>query len=140
MKYKLIAVDMDGTLLDNQSNITPATLRAVKRVVEEGVLFVIATGRSVRGLAKYQQVLALPGPVITYNGAMILRGDTMLFELGLGTDDARRIFALGQQYGTTMCIWSGNQLYCNRLNERITKYQELAGMEALLLNDIEEVL
>ncbi len=142
MKYKMVAVDMDGTLLDSQKKIAPATVSAIKRVIAKGVLFVIATGRSVRGVAKYQKILELPGPIITYNGALIMRGDTgeVLFERGLKPEDARRIFALGRQYDTTMCIWAGNRLYGNRLDERIAKYQELAGMEAILLTDIEEAL
>lgn len=141
MKYKMIAVDMDGTLLDSQKNIAPATVNAVKRVVEQGVLFVIATGRSVRGVAKYQQTLALPGPLIVYNGAMIVSGSDgeVLFEQGLKLEDARRIFDLGQRYATTMCVWAGNRLYANRLDERIAKYQELARLKAILLSDFNEL-
>lgn len=141
MNYKLVALDMDGTLLDSQKNIAPATVGAIKRVVDKGVLVVISTGRSVRGVAKYQKTLALAEPIVTYNGAMIIQGDSgrVLFEQGLKMADIRRIFALGRQYDTTICIWADNLLYANRLDERMAGYQRLAGIAPLLLENIDDL-
>ena len=46
MKYKLIALDLDGTLLDNNKNISSANLEALKKAKDNGAKVVIITGRS----------------------------------------------------------------------------------------------
>ncbi len=43
-------------------------------------------------------------------------------------------------YNTTMCIWAGNQLYGNRLDEKIHDYKKLSGVEPVLAEDIETLL
>ena len=142
MKYKLAAVDMDGTLLNNQDEITPHTVDTIQKSVEKGFLFCICTGRPIQGVEKYNHLLKLQSPVITYNGAMIVMSDTkeILFQQNLERDDARKILELGQKYGTTMCIWSANRLYGNVLNDRIYKYKKATGVEPILMEDMDTLL
>ena len=142
MKYKLVAADMDGTLLNSRGEITSATVAEIRRLADKGVVFTVSTGRPMQGVAKYKELLGLTGPVITYNGAMIVNaGDNrVLFEQGLLREDARKIWELGQKYNTTMCIWAGNRLYGNRLDERIHDYKKLSGVEPVLAEDIETLL
>ena len=70
---------------------------------------------------RYQKQLGIQGPVITYNGAMILDSadGRVLYRQELKADDARLILEAGLNYDTTMCIWSDNKLYGNKLNDRI---------------------
>ena len=142
MKYKLVAADMDGTLLDSEGEITPATVDAIRELAEKDVVFIVSTGRPIQGVEKYKELLGLTGPVITYNGAMIVnaKDNTVLFEQGLLREDARKIWELGLSYDTTMCIWAGNRLYGNRLDERIHDYKKLSGVEPVLAEDIEALL
>ena len=69
MAVKLIAFDLDGTLLDRQKNIPETNLRALKAAAEAGVLLVPATGRIYTGIP--EQIRTLPGAryFITINGA-----------------------------------------------------------------------
>ncbi len=142
MKYKFVAVDMDGTLLNSRGEITPATAEEIRKLADKDVVFTISTGRPIQGVAKYRELLGLTGPVITYNGAMIVNAEDnkVLFEQGLLREDARKIWELGQKYNTTMCIWAGNQLYGNRLDEKIHDYKKLSGVEPILADDVEALL
>ncbi len=45
MAYKLIAVDMDGTLLNSQEEISEKTIEAIKKAVDKGIVFTLSTGR-----------------------------------------------------------------------------------------------
>lgn len=63
---------MDGTLLNSSNEITPDTIKIIRRAVSAGLIFSICTGRPVQGARRYQEQLGIQGPVITYNGAMIL--------------------------------------------------------------------
>ena len=142
MGYKMIAVDMDGTLLNDAGQITPVTAAAIVRAMAAGVVFSISTGRPIQGIEKYNHILHLNAPVIAYNGAMVVDPQTkqVLFQQGLEKDDARRILALGNALGTTMCIWSANRLYGNVLNDKIHDYKKLSGVEPLLVEDYEALL
>jgi Cof subfamily protein (haloacid dehalogenase superfamily) len=73
---------------------------------------------------------------------MVVMGKSMdiLYEQGLAADDVRTIAGLGEKYGTTITIWSGNKLYANKLNERAVKYSQLSGTTPILLSDLEEVI
>ena len=142
MKYKFVAVDMDGTLLNSRGEITPVTVEAIRALADKDVVFTVSTGRPMQGVEKYKELLCLMGPVITYNGAMIVdaKDNTVLFEQGLLREDARKIWELGLKYDTTMCIWAGNQLYGNRLDEKIHDYKKLSGVEPVLAEDVEMLL
>ncbi|MGL4793898.1 MAG: HAD-IIB family hydrolase, partial [Aeromonas jandaei] len=69
--YKLIALDMDGTLLNPQGQITPRTHAAITAARAKGVTVVLASGRPLEGMSRYLVELGLTGEhdyVICYNG------------------------------------------------------------------------
>ncbi len=142
MKYKLVAVDMDGTLLNDENIVTNLTRQKIKEIKELGVIFTISTGRPFQGVAKYQQLLDITHPIITYNGAMIVHPQTneILYEQGLNSEDARKIIELGISFDTTMCIWSDNKLYGNKLNDKIHEYKKMSGVEPILMSDVDALL
>ena len=71
MSIKLVAVDVDDTLLNSRKELTPAVREAIEAVKARGTRFTIATGRDIRGLQRFQNILSPAVPVITYNGAEI---------------------------------------------------------------------
>jgi len=72
--YKLIALDMDGTLLNSQGQISPRTHAAIAAARAKGVTVVLASGRPLEGMSRYLVELGLTGQddyVICYNGALV---------------------------------------------------------------------
>ena len=72
--YKLIAVDMDGTLLNKDKKITDKTLDIIKKAKEKNKKVVLATGRPLNGIRGYIEHLNLLDKddyVITFNGALV---------------------------------------------------------------------
>lgn len=72
--YKLIALDMDGTLLNSQGQISPRTHAAIQAARARGVTVVLASGRPLEGMSRYLVELGLTGQddyVICYNGALV---------------------------------------------------------------------
>lgn len=139
MPYRLLAIDMDGTLLDSDRKISGKNMEALLEAAKRGVLVVVATGRALKGVTGYRELLKLDAPVITYNGAMIVRPATneILFEQKLTQEEAEKIVRLGLEYETTMCIWSNNQLYGNAINDKIQDYKTYSGVEPVLIEDYE---
>lgn len=72
--YKLIAVDMDGTLLREDKTISEETIKAINRAKAKGIKVVLATGRPLEGIERYLEELNLvckEDYVLTYNGAIV---------------------------------------------------------------------
>jgi Cof subfamily protein (haloacid dehalogenase superfamily) len=85
MKFKLLVLDVDGTLLNNQKEITPRTLSTLLKVQQMGVHIVLASGRPTNGLMPIAQKLELNhygGYILSYNGGQIINVQTgeLLFE------------------------------------------------------------
>lgn len=93
---KLIAIDLDGTLLDSRKQVSQRNLDALERARQQGVLIVPVTGRPAQGLP--QAVLDLPDLryAVTSNGATIrdLQEDRFLLEKHLTPALCREILAL----------------------------------------------
>ncbi len=79
MKRYLIALDMDGTLLNDKGEISDTTAEYLKHLNELGHIVVIASGRPIRSIIKYYHQLGLTSPVICYNGASILSPNDKTF-------------------------------------------------------------
>ncbi len=137
MPYKLIAADIDGTLLDRRGQLTEATAQAIRGATANGLTFVLATGRPIQGVEGFCRRLGLRGPVITYNGAMVVNAETheILCRQCLRREDAETIWGLGCAYGTDVYAWSDDKLYGNRLDGRIQEYKKLSGVEPELVTD-----
>ena len=72
--YRIIALDLDGTLLNSQRVVTPRTLDLLLRLQEEGHKIVISTGRPIFGATKVAELLQLEkfgGYVMAYNGGVV---------------------------------------------------------------------
>ncbi|GIP31213.1 HAD family hydrolase [Paenibacillus sp. J2TS4] len=68
-RYKLIALDMDGTLLDQQQSVSQENRRWIANAREAGVMVMLATGRNLPSVMPYVQQLELDGPLVTVNGS-----------------------------------------------------------------------
>ncbi|ABF36555.1 Hydrolase [Streptococcus pyogenes MGAS2096] len=70
MTKKLIAIDLDGTLLHHDNTISTYTQKTIKAVQDKGHHVIISTGRPYRMALDYYLQLNLKTPIITFNGAL----------------------------------------------------------------------
>ncbi|SEF65355.1 hypothetical protein SAMN04487934_10243 [Eubacterium ruminantium] len=76
MDKKLLVLDIDGTLTNSKKEITLPTKNALRRIMEEGHLVMLASGRPTPGVRRYEEELEMAkygGYLLTYNGARITR-------------------------------------------------------------------
>ena len=71
VERRIIAFDMDGTLLTHKKKISFLTLHYLRKLTKQGHLIVLASGRPSRSLKKYYNQLKLKTPMICYNGAYV---------------------------------------------------------------------
>ncbi len=139
MKYKLIASDMDGTLLNSKSELSAGNLEAIRKAMKAGIKFAVVSGRSVPALKKFDFMEELNTPLITYNGAKIYddKAEKALYYEGLEVSDAIKLLKLAEEKHTTVCAWSDEKYYTNVLNEASEKYGRASGVEVNVYKDIE---
>ena len=85
MKYKLLVLDVDGTLLNNEKEISKRTLAALLKVQHMGIRIVLASGRPTSGIMPFAKALELGnfgGYILSYNGCQVIKADTgeVMFE------------------------------------------------------------
>ncbi|MFA9492383.1 Cof-type HAD-IIB family hydrolase [Streptococcus sp. E17BB] len=71
MTKKVIAIDLDGTLLRRDHTISENSVKTIQQVIAKGHTVVIATGRPYRMAKAYYKQLGLTSPMINFNGAML---------------------------------------------------------------------
>jgi HAD superfamily hydrolase (TIGR01484 family) len=98
---KLLALDLDGTLLNSRGEITEKNLAAIQRAEEKGVLVTIATGRRFRDALPVARQINLNAPLICHNGALLKFYDTLetVAVSLLAKETVREILRVGKKFG-----------------------------------------
>ena len=111
--YKLIALDLDGTLLDSSLKLSEGNHAALRKAIDAGVHVVLATSRWY-GLAKRTaDRLEITTPIIASNGAIAKRPSdgSELMHLYVDAEAAREVVALGDDSGWEMYTTVGDDTF-----------------------------
>lgn len=98
---KLLALDLDGTVLDSRGQVSPENRSAIRAAERAGVLVTIATGRRFRDARPVGIDLEFNAPLITHNGALLKYAETLetVSASLLDLDTTREIVRVGKRYG-----------------------------------------
>ncbi|MFD6511045.1 Cof-type HAD-IIB family hydrolase [Bacillus sp. NPDC060175] len=69
--FKLLAIDMDGTSLNEKHEFSDRTISVIQKVHHHGVTVLLATGRMISAVTKHLNLLETPGLVVSHNGALV---------------------------------------------------------------------
>ena len=128
LKYALIAFDLDGTLVDEEKKISPATYAAVMEIQKKGMTVAIASGRPTYGCAHIAKELRLDefgGYIISYNGGKItsVRDGQVLSRNTMNLDLLHELYETVKDLeGVTMISYLNTAIVTNRANN---KYVEM---------------
>ncbi|MED4601497.1 Cof-type HAD-IIB family hydrolase [Paenibacillus validus] len=117
--YKLLALDMDGTLLDPQKMVTLPVQEAVQQLVYNQIHVTLASGRFPASVWLHGKYLGLKFPLIALNGAVILDPVTgeKLFGYPISREIACKIATFVEAKGSYIHYYGYNVLYVNELTE-----------------------
>lgn len=97
---KLIASDLDGTLLNERGQVSEKNIKMIKKAMDAGIRFVAATGRSWEAASKPLQEAGITSPIISLNGALMYDEHSILkHEVPLDHDIAKRVLSICQEAG-----------------------------------------
>ena len=120
--YKLIAVDMDGTLLREDKTISDRTKKAIKKAVAKGVKVVLASGRPIAGLERYLKELDLLNDddyVMSFNGSLIQNAKTreVVSKNVLKGKDFKALYQMAQEVGVNIHAFTKQGLVTPKMSE-----------------------
>ncbi|RKN74127.1 Cof-type HAD-IIB family hydrolase [Paenibacillus ginsengarvi] len=107
MSYKLIALDMDGTLLRHGGIVSDENRKWIAEARRAGKHVILATGRPVRSVLPYAEELGLDSPLIINNGSEVWRTPSLLHSRHcLDSGLVARLFGAIRPYGGQLRYWA----------------------------------
>ena len=144
--YKLIALDMDGTLLNSEKKITGNTKKALKEAEAKGVKVVLASGRPLSGITKSLEELDLlkgDDYVLSFNGGIVINSKTkeVVTSSLLKGADLKEIYKVSQELDINIHAFSSKRGLITPKMSQYTQHEcDINGIDAEIMdfNDIED--
>ena len=143
MKYKLLALDLDGTLTNTKKEITPYTRRTIIKAQQKGVKIILATGRPTYGVAPIAEHLCLReygGYILSYNGGRIINWQTgkVMYENLLELSVIPFLYNYAKKYGFTIITYHNEFVITeNPYDEYV---QKLALLNVMTIKKVDNFL
>eukprot|EP00667_Euglena_gracilis_P004131 EG_transcript_4145 len=151
-QFSAIAVDLDGTLLNEDHKVSEATRATLQALSRRGLRVILATGRSLPACHEHVRALALdvPLPVVCYNGACGVvyhpgrEEPEVLFEVPVPRPQREALLQLAEELGVLAQYYHGDHIYVRCRSEQhhnlIHRYRTLSGVGHTQVASYEEVL
>ncbi len=139
---RLIALDLDGTLLDEELRISPRVRRALQAAQAQGVQVTLATGRSTVTARPFAEALGIQAPIIGYQGGQIAEpgsGATLL-EHSMAKDMAHAAVARAEAEDLDLSLYSRDVVYFRQLRFPQPFYERWFGLPIRHAPDLHTVV
>lgn len=146
MSYKMIALDIDGTLKNSQNQITPRTKEVLMKAQEKGIIIVLASGRPTAGLKHEYEELQLhkyENYLITYNGACVMNANTkeIIYDNKLSIEQVKRIYDHTRKHRLSCLTYRKNEVISeDSQNPYIQKEKFFTGLDIHQVDSLKENL
>lgn len=124
MNFKMICIDMDGTLLGKGRKISDYSKQIIKEAYKKGIEIVITTGRIYNNAAYFSELLGVKSPVIAANGAIVREKNTdnIIYSSPMKTEECIEVARFLKSKKVSFHFYTLDTIYCNsKLNKFLTK-------------------
>lgn len=137
MSFKLIALDLDETLLNSRQQISPRNREAIRQAMDRGVIVTFNTGRMFPSAQPYARELGLTAPLITYQGAMIKTAAGELFcHQPVPLPLASEVIQAAESTGLQVFLYCQDRLIVPEITPEVEDYMALYRITALAVGDL----
>lgn len=131
---------MDHTLLNHKLEISSGNKVAILKAMEQGIIFVICTGRGVFGVDKYLKELDLLGKegyVICQDGGTVyrLKDSSLMREISFSAKDCHEVMDAAHHYGIDIQMYYDRILMAERVTERVSHYMKIMETDIIIVPD-----
>ena len=138
----LVVSDIDGTLVDKQKQLTPATTAAVARLEAAGVGFTVISARPISGILPIVETLGLDGPMAAFNGGILFRRDGTITEHHVIDEQvARGVMAIAADSPVDLWVFADDHWYASTDQGEHVAHERLASnQEPVVTDDFDALL
>lgn len=138
MMYRLLAVDVDGTLLDGRHRLSEKNEAAIRKYQDRGGKAILFSGRGYEALKGLVEKLQLTGVAVTQNGSLILdhTGSEVLYSRMIPVDICQRILSYAQAYGYQPLIYQDSQVYSGLTGSYLDTFETCMGQRVIYTEDV----
>jgi len=124
--YKLIAIDLDGTLLDSYGQISEKNRKALLKASENGAQIVIASGRSTNSVRNIANDLGICRYIICGNGSLIydLQNEEIIYDKFIEKEKALQIIKICEENSIYYNIYTENMIIAKTLANNVLFYHQ----------------
>jgi Cof subfamily protein (haloacid dehalogenase superfamily) len=140
--YKMIAIDVDDTLLNDKMQISEATRIAIAAARDQGVLVTLATGRMFASAQKIAKQLGFNVPIITYQGSLVknLFDEKVLYERSVPLEAVQFLYDYAEKKDLHIQVYNEDKLYVKIDNQRIKDYAAMSNIPYIVAEDFNAFL
>jgi Cof subfamily protein (haloacid dehalogenase superfamily) len=127
----VVALDLDGTILPRDLELSPFTVRTLAAMNEAGVTIIIATGRMYQSALRYARALDLTGALIAYEGAMVkdIASGEVLLHKPIPVELAREVLLPLEAEHRSINVYIDDVLYVKEWTDDVRRYQRISQVE-----------
>ncbi|MDI3547278.1 MAG: hypothetical protein PWR10_930 [Halanaerobiales bacterium] len=141
-KYKLVVLDMDGTLLTDASTITGVTIDFLNYLHKKEIIIAFATARVYRSAWRYAGLFSFNIPLITTNGSLIKdsRGGKVYFQKRIPVSAAKEIIARCREMNLYYKVYIDSVLHVAGPSEEAISFADRHQIDLKITGNIGEIL
>ena len=114
LKYKLICIDLDGTLLNDNKEVSIENIKIIQEAIKKGVVICITTGRILKFVDKYNDILNISIPVIASNGSIIYYNNEEFEINSLTLEEILEIKKIASKYNVDVYLNTDDSVICEK--------------------------
>ncbi len=132
---RLVAFDLDGTLLGRDLLVRPRVFSAIERMLERGVQGCVVTGRMYRATVPFVREVRFSAPVVCYQGAAVIdpNTDEVLLDTPLPNAEAMALVQYAQANDLHLQLYANDRYYCEHRNRHSDLYARISGVEPIVV-------
>ncbi len=140
--YRLIAIDLDGTLIDDRLTVSPRVKQALAAAQAQGITVTLASGRMFRAMVPFARELNIEAPLVCYQGGLVRHPITeeTIFHLPVPAELAQEVVTLARADGIQVNAFIDDRLHVESLTPEAEVYMRIAQVEATVVPDLVEFL
>ena len=124
--YKLVAIDLDGTMLDSYGRVTENTKNTIKKVEEQGVEVVIASGRPIDSIKTIAKEIESKNYFIAGNGAIVydVKKDEIIYEKTMSKEKVLEIIKICEENSISYNVYTEQEILATSLKYNVLYYHK----------------
>ena len=124
--YKLVAIDLDGTMLNSYGIVTENTKKVIKQAIEKGTEIIIASGRPINSIQAIAKEIGSNNYFIAGNGALIydMKNDDIIYEKYMSKQKVLEIINICEQNSISYNVYTEKSILATNLKYNVLYYHK----------------